>query len=58
MVRFTKKESEARKQLLESTNQMNDAKETENGKNCQEITSLCDSFNRLLSSEHVNQDFI
>lgn len=32
MVRFTKKESEARKQLLESTNQMNDAKETENGK--------------------------
>lgn len=34
MVRFTKKESEARKQLLESTNQMNDAKETENGKKC------------------------
>lgn len=34
MVRFNKKESEARKELLASMNQVNDAKENENGKNC------------------------
>jgi hypothetical protein len=33
MVRFNKKESEARKELLASMNQVNDAKESENGKN-------------------------
>lgn len=32
MVRFNKKESEARKELLASMNQVNDAKENENGK--------------------------
>jgi hypothetical protein len=32
MVRFNKKESEARKELLASMNQVNDAKESENGK--------------------------
>lgn len=32
MVRFNKKESEARKELLTSMNQVNDAKENENGK--------------------------
>lgn len=32
MVRFNKKESEARKELLQSMNQVNDAKENENGK--------------------------
>lgn len=32
MVRFSKKESEARKELLASMNQVNDAKENENGK--------------------------
>lgn len=31
MVRFNKKESEARKELLTSMNQVNDAKENENG---------------------------
>lgn len=33
MVRFNKKESEARKELLASMNQVNDGKENENGKN-------------------------
>lgn len=32
MVRFNKKESAERRELLASLNQMNDAKETENGK--------------------------
>lgn len=32
MVRFNKKESEARKELLASMNQVNDGKENENGK--------------------------
>lgn len=32
MVRFNKKESEARKELLTSMNEVNDAKENENGK--------------------------
>lgn len=32
MVRFNKKESEARKELLKSMNLENDAKENENGK--------------------------
>lgn len=33
MVRFNKKENEARKELLASMNQVNDAKDNENGKN-------------------------
>ena len=32
MVRFNKKESEARKELLASMNQVNDATDNENGK--------------------------
>lgn len=32
MVRFNKKESESRKELLDSMNQVNDAQENENGK--------------------------
>lgn len=40
MVRFNKKESEARKELLTSMNQVNDAKENENGKDGDEGSSL------------------
>lgn len=42
MVRFNKKESEARKELLASMNQVNDAKETENGK---QESWLCNKTN-------------
>lgn len=39
MVRFNKKESEARKELLASMNQVNDAKESENGKSSADLAS-------------------
>ena len=49
MVRFNKKESADRRELLSSLNQMNDAKENENGKRRRKVSwkfiiNLRDSF--------------
>lgn len=44
MVRFNKKESEARKELLASLNQVNEAKENENGKD-DKFSALVIQFN-------------
>lgn len=46
MVRFNKKESAERRELLASLNQMNDAKENENGKRIVQIKAYAIVRNR------------
>lgn len=53
MVRFNKKENAERRELLSSLNQMNDAKENENGKS---LITLCVSVEippRITSSTYT-----